>query len=103
MTSVILFQVFYLLNCCSLRHSVLKIGLWSNPWIYVGIGALLSLQLGFVYAPFVSALFGTAPLSWETLLRPLMVAVVVLPIISAEKWIRGSTTQRSAERLRRGY
>ena len=47
------------------------------------------LQVGFVYLPFMNALFGTAPLSWESLLRSLLVAVVVLPIISAEKWIRG--------------
>ncbi|MDP8949355.1 MAG: HAD-IC family P-type ATPase, partial [Actinomycetota bacterium] len=88
-TTVILFQIFYLFNCRSLRHSVRKIGLWSNPWIYAGIGTLLLLQLGFVYLPFMNALFGTAPLSWESLLRSLLVAVVVLPIISAEKWIRG--------------
>jgi magnesium-transporting ATPase (P-type) len=101
-TTVILFQIFYLFNCRSLRHAVLKIGLWSNPWIYAGIGTLLLLQLGFVYVPFMNALFGTSPLSWESFLRSLLVAVVVLPIISAEKWVRGHNHATKSQRLRRG-
>jgi magnesium-transporting ATPase (P-type) len=97
-TTVILFQIFYLLNCRSLRESFLKIGLWSNPWIYAGIGALLVLQLGFVYLPFMNTLFGTAPLGPVALLQALVVAVVVLPIISAEKWIRGRRRAAKAQR-----
>jgi Ca2+-transporting ATPase len=99
-TTVILFQIFYLFNCRSLRHSVLKIGLWSNPWIYAGIGALLLLQLSFIYVPFMHALFGTAPLGWESLLRSLLVAVVVLPLIGAEKWIRGRHHAAKTQSLR---
>ena len=45
-----------------LRGSVLEISLSSNKYIYVGIGAILILQLGFVYLPFMNALFGSAPL-----------------------------------------
>jgi Ca2+-transporting ATPase len=97
-TTVILFQIFYLLNCRSLRESFLKIGLWSNPWIYAGIGALLVLQLGFVYLPFMNTLFGTAPLGPVALLQALVVAVVVLPIISAEKWIRGRRRAAKAQK-----
>ena len=102
-TTVILFQIFYLLNCRSLRESVLKIGLWSNPWIYAGIGALLLLQLGFIYLPFMNALFGTAPLGPVALLQALAVAVLVLPIISAEKWLRGKRrTARVQKKVARG-
>jgi magnesium-transporting ATPase (P-type) len=91
---VILFQMFYLLNCRSLRDSVLKIGLWSNPWVYVGIGLLLVLQLGFVYLPFMNAVFGSAPLGLEAWLKSVLTALVVLPVISFEKWVR----QRRFER-----
>ena len=87
-TTVILFQIFYLLNCRSLRDSVLKIGLWSNPWIYAGSGALLRLQAGFIYLPFMNAIFGTAPLPAGALLQALVVALVVLPVIGLEKWLR---------------
>ncbi len=94
-TTVILFQIFYLLNCRSLRDSFLKIGLWSNPWVYVGIGALVLLQLGFIYLPFMNALFGTAPLPPSALLQSLLVALIVLPVISAEKWVRARLAARN--------
>ena len=97
-TTVILFQILYLLNCRSLRDSFLRIGIWSNPWVYVGIGVLVLLQLGFVYLPFMNALFGTSPLPLPSLLQSLLVALVVLPIISAEKWVR---SRRAGDEHRR--
>ncbi|MEW5930384.1 MAG: HAD-IC family P-type ATPase [Gemmatimonadota bacterium] len=90
-TTVILFQVFYLLNCRSLRDSVLRIGLWSNPAVYLGIAALLALQAAFVYLPFMNAVFGTAPLNADALLKSVAVASTVLFAISLEKWWRSAT------------
>ena len=97
-TTVILFQIFYLLNCRSLRDSFLKIGLWSNPWVYAGIGVLILLQLGFIYLPFMNSLFGTSPLAPSALLQSLLVALIVLPVISAEKWIRSRRDGRRTPR-----
>ena len=56
-TSIVLFQIFYLIECRSLRGSVLEMGLWSNPWIYAGIGAAwgLSLLAAFIVVPVVAA------------------------------------------------
>jgi Ca2+-transporting ATPase len=99
-TTVILFQIFYLLNCRSLHDSVLKIGLWSNPWVYAGIGAILLLQAGFVYLPFMNALFGTAPLPASVILQALAVALVVLPVIGAEKWLRNRGRRRTPKAKR---
>jgi magnesium-transporting ATPase (P-type) len=84
-TTVILFQIFYLLNCRSLRDSIFRIGLWSNPVVYAGIAGLLALQAAFIYAPFMNALFGTAPLGAGALAKAAVVASVVLVVISAEK------------------
>jgi Ca2+-transporting ATPase len=94
-TTVILFQIFYLLNCRSLKDSFFKIGLWSNPWVYVGIGALVLFQLGFIYLPLTNSLFGTAPLPPGALLQSLLVALIVLPVISAEKRIRSRRRARN--------
>jgi magnesium-transporting ATPase (P-type) len=93
-TTVVLFQIFYVLNCRSLRDSVFRIGLWSNPWIYAGIGVLILLQLGFIYLPFMNALFYSAPLSVTALLESLLMALVVLPVVGAEKWWRGRRARR---------
>jgi Ca2+-transporting ATPase len=90
-TTVILFQIFYMLNCRSLKDSILKIGLFSNWTIYLGIGGLVVLQLLFIYAPFMNALFGTHPLAVSELFKSLAVAAIVLPVISAEKWWRNRT------------
>jgi magnesium-transporting ATPase (P-type) len=87
-TAVILFQVFYLLECRSLRGSSLKMGLFSNRWIYVGIGAILVLQLGFVYLPFMNELFGSAPLGLADWAWATLAALVVLPVVEGEKWWR---------------
>jgi magnesium-transporting ATPase (P-type) len=85
-TTLVLFQVFYLMSCRSLHGSILDIGLFSNPLAYVGIGALVVFQLGFVHLPFMNALFETAPLPASEWGKSVLVALSVLPIVGAAKW-----------------
>jgi Ca2+-transporting ATPase len=87
-TTVVLFQIFYLLNCRSLRDSIFRIGLFSNPLVYLGILALIVLQAGFIYLPFMNRAFGSAPLSPFEVGKALALALTVLPVIGLEKWIR---------------
>lgn len=89
-TAVIMFQIFYLLNCRSLRESVFTIGLLSNRWILVGIAALLALQAAFVYAPVLQTVFATSPLGGGELLRAALVGAVILPVVTLEKRLRRS-------------
>ena len=96
-TTIVFLQIFYLLNSRSLLYSVLEVGLWTNKWIYVGIGILLVLQIGFVYLPFMNTLFGSAPLSPLEWIETLVVGLVVLPVISLEKWVR-KRSSRDAEK-----
>ncbi|MFW6330368.1 MAG: cation-translocating P-type ATPase, partial [Gemmatimonadota bacterium] len=87
-TTVILFQIFYLLNCRSFKDSIFTIGLWSNRWIYVGIAVVLVLQMAFIYLPVMNAIFGSAPLSLSSWIEAAALAFLILPIIGAEKWWR---------------
>jgi len=87
-TVVTLMQVFYLLNCRSLRDSILAIGVFSNRLVFLGIGALLLLQTAFVHLPVINHLFHSAPLSAESWMKSILVAALVLPVISAEKALR---------------
>jgi Ca2+-transporting ATPase len=87
-TTVIMFQVFYVLNCRSLSDSLLSIGLWSNMSVFIGIAALLLLQLGFIYLPLMNAIFGSLPLSAKDLLVATAVGMIILPVISVEKMLR---------------
>jgi magnesium-transporting ATPase (P-type) len=97
-TTVILFQIFYLFECRSLRGSTLKMGLFSNRWIYVGIAAILVLQLGFVYLPFMNTLFGSAPLSLAEWGLALVVGALVLPVVGLEKALRERRNRRKTNR-----
>ena len=85
-TTVIFFQIFYLLNCRSFREPILQMGLYSNPWIVVGIGAVLLLQAAFVYLPFMNAVFGSAPLGLQAWVEAALVGVLIMPVIGLEKW-----------------
>jgi magnesium-transporting ATPase (P-type) len=87
-TTIVLFQVVYLLECRSLRHSILHVGLWTNPWALLGIGTVLILQAIFIYAPPMQAVFDSAALSAGDWLLALAAACTVLPVVSAEKWWR---------------
>ena len=87
-TTVIMFQIFYLLNCRSLQDSVWKVGLWSNPFIYVGIAIVVVLHLCFIYLPPMNAIFGSAPLDLQSLVAATALGFVIAPVISVEKWVR---------------
>lgn len=87
-STVILFQIFYMLNCRSLKGSILKIGLFSNPTVFVGVVVLLLLQLAFIFTPFLQGVFGSSPLELNDLWLATLVGASVLPLISIEKWWR---------------
>jgi len=87
-TTVVMFQIFYMLNCRSLRDSILRIGAFSNPAVFAGIGAILALQALFVYAPFMHTIFGSAPLAASDIVVSALVGATILPVIGFEKWLR---------------
>ena len=89
-------QLFYLLNCRSLTHSIFQIGLWSNPWIIVGIALTLAAQMIFTYAPFMNRLFHSAPLAPEHWVPIIATGLVVYLLVGFEKWVRFGRTSRPA-------
>jgi Ca2+-transporting ATPase len=86
-TAVIMFQVFYLLNCRSIRDTIFQIGVFSNPWVFVGIGVTVTLQAAFIYAPPLQRVFDSAPLDAAELGVSMLAGLVTLPLITLEKWI----------------
>jgi len=85
---IVLVEAFYLLNCRSLTQSMFAVGVFSNRWLLAGVTAMLGGQLLFTYAPVINRVFGSAPLSLESWLRILAVAVITYAIVGFEKWIR---------------
>ncbi|MCL2822881.1 MAG: HAD-IC family P-type ATPase [Polyangiaceae bacterium] len=99
-TTVIFFQAFYLLNCRSLRDSVFKIGFFSNPYVFLGIGVTFALQAAFIYAPPFQRVFGTAPLDPAEVGLSLLAGVATLPIITLEKWISRKYQEKHNAKIR---
>ncbi len=81
-------QSFYLLNCRSLRFSMLQLGVFSNPWIWVGIVAMTMAQLLFTYAPVMNRLFHTAPIEPLSWLPIIAVGLIIYLVVGAEKTLR---------------
>ena len=99
-TTVIMFQIFYLLNSRSLRDPVLRIGLGSNPAVYVGIATVLLAQAAFVYLPPLQAVFGSAALEWDDLVVAALVGLCITPVVVLEKWLMRRAASRRAEAAR---
>jgi len=87
-TVFIMVQTFYLFNCRSLSQSVLRVGVFSNPWVLIGSAAMLLSQMGFVYLPFMNALFHTAPMPLVSWLWVGLVGVAAFLAVGLEKWLR---------------
>ena len=93
-TTVIAFQIFYLLHCRSLRGSLVSVGIFSNWTMFLGIGSLLALQALFIYGPFMNTVFGSAPLAPLELLWATLAGAIILPVITIEKWDRNRRLAR---------
>ncbi len=79
-TTLAAFQWFQALNARSSRLSVLAVGVFSNRWLWAGIGVAVALQLLVVYTPLGHELFGTVSLTWADWLRIVPVAASILLI-----------------------
>ncbi len=97
-TTVILMQVFYLLNCRSLTDSIFTIGVFSNPIIYYGIVGLLGLQAAYMYVPALATLFKAAPLTLAEWGWSALVAASVLPIMALDKRLSRQAAQKEGAR-----
>ena len=81
-------EAFYLFNCRSLQRSVFAVGLFSNPWVWVGIGVMAILQLAFTYLPAMNDWFHTAPISVEAWGRIFACGFIISLIVGLEKYWR---------------
>ena len=93
---VIACEAAYLFNCRSLTHSVLHVGLFSNRYVWVGLGAMALVHGAYIYTPAMNRLFGSAPIGLADWAMILGVAAGVFAIVGFEKWVRRSFAARRA-------
>lgn len=86
--SLVVVQMFYLLNCRSLTGSVFSVGLFSNPLVYAGIIAMGIVQLLFTYLPLMNWMFETRPITLEAWIYIVGLSLAGSLIVALEKSIR---------------
>jgi Ca2+-transporting ATPase len=96
LNTVALIQTIYLVNCRSLRHSVLSIGLFRNGWMWLGIGGVLLFQAAITHVPFLNVIFRTAPLGWGEWIRIFAAGLCAAILVELQKmlyarWSRASS------------
>jgi Ca2+-transporting ATPase len=85
-TTVVLYQVFYLFQCRSLHVSAFRLEV-ANPGVYLGVAGTLAMHLAFVYAPPMHELFHSAALGLEEWILSATTAATVVPVVGLHKWL----------------
>ncbi|MEZ0495744.1 cation-translocating P-type ATPase [Sphingomonas sp. IW22] len=84
---VVLFQNAYVLAMRSERRLIWREPLFSNPWLLLGVGTALCLQLTAMFWSPLGSLLGTGPVSQRTLLFCLVATGATLLITEVTKMI----------------
>jgi cation-transporting ATPase F len=85
---IVFVEMAYLLNCRSLRHSMFHLGVFTNPWIFIGIGLMIAAQLLITYTPILNQIFHTQPIGSAEWIRVLGIAALTYFAVGTEKWLR---------------
>lgn len=88
LNAFVMVEAFYLMNCRSLSGPSWKLGLFSNPWLLVGVCVQGVAQAALTYVPTLHGLFGTAPISGATWLRIVAIALVASAVVGIDKRLR---------------
>ncbi|MBE0661832.1 MAG: cation-transporting P-type ATPase [Bacteroidales bacterium] len=89
-------QLFYLFNCRSIKSPSLGKDFFNNRYAFIATGALILLQMLFVYAPFMNTFFNTSPIGAAYWLYPLGAGLAVFVLVEIEKWVIGKITKDSS-------
>ena len=84
--TIIMIEIFYLLNCRSLTKSIFNVGFFTNKFIFIGIAIMLLLQIFYTYSPTMNEVFHSHPMGIESWLKIIGVSFLVLIIIEIKKF-----------------
>jgi len=87
-TTMVFFQFFQAWNSRSELHSIFRIKLLSNPFLFFSLIAAFLAQLSVIYVPALQWVFRTEPITMGEWLRILMVSATVVLAVEIDKWVR---------------
>lgn len=86
--TLVAMEIWYLFSVRYLHGPSLSLeGVKGTGPVLLAIGAVLLLQVGFTYLPFMHGIFQTAPVALEHGLLCVFVAIAVFLVLELEKWI----------------
>jgi Ca2+-transporting ATPase len=87
-TAMILFQIIYLFNCCSLNDAKKRTRFFSNHYLFIGSFSVFLAQTAFVHLPIMNKIFRSSPLNLESWVISFLVALLIIPVVACEKLIK---------------
>ncbi|WLE95985.1 MAG: cation-transporting P-type ATPase [Candidatus Electrothrix communis] len=84
----IVMELFYLFNCRSLSKSVFQLGFFSNIWVFVGVAAMLLIQMVYTYVPVMQQLFHSTSIGFGSWARIMLAGAIGFLIVEVEKKLR---------------
>lgn len=87
-TAMILFQIIYLFNCCSLNDAKKRTHFFSNHYLFIGSVSVFLAQTAFVHLPIMNKIFRSSPLNLESWVTSFLVALLIIPVVACEKLIK---------------
>ncbi len=87
-TSLVMFELFNMFNCRSLKYPLSKIGFFSNKWIFVLVFIAFLLQVIAVQSPLLSSAFKIVPLSLSEWLISILIGSSVLVLGEMRKSVK---------------
>ena len=85
--TIVMIEIFYLFNCRSLTKSVLRMEFFSNKLIFLGVGAMILLQIVFTYIPVMNEIFQSKPIELDSWLKIIGVSLTTFLIIEIKKFV----------------
>jgi P-type Ca2+ transporter type 2C len=83
-TALVMAQLFHAFNCRSDRHSLFRLGLWTNKPLLGAVGGSALLQVGIVVSPWTQEIFKVTPLAVQDWL--VASGLGLLPLLTMEVW-----------------
>ncbi|MCA1792287.1 MAG: cation-transporting P-type ATPase [Desulfotignum sp.] len=80
-------EMFFLFNCRSITHPFWVLGIWSNPFLWLGVFVMTVLQLIYTYSSVFNTVFQSAPLGlleWGLILGN---SLLIFIVVELEKYI----------------
>jgi len=81
-------QIFHAFNSKSLRFSLFKVGLKSNPKLLLANFVSFILLISVIYIPFLQNIFHTTSLTGIQLIVSILASVLIIPLFELTKFLR---------------